>query len=71
MHYKVHDFDNARRRMQQQLIRMGWVKRKCPYPTTDKVELGVEGGTFTIELKSNIDFSYEIEGDWIKFISTD
>ena len=38
--------------------------------TTDKVELGVEGGTFTIELKSNIDFSYEIEGDWIKYVST-
>ena len=38
--------------------------------TTDKVELGAEGGTFTIELKSNIDFSYEIEGDWIKYVST-
>ena len=38
--------------------------------TTDKVELGVEGGSFTIELKSNIDFSYEIEGDWIKYVST-
>ena len=38
--------------------------------TTDKVELSAEGGTFTIELKSNIDFSYEIEGDWIKYVST-
>ena len=38
--------------------------------TTDKVELGAEGGTFTIELKSNIDFSYEIKGDWIKYVST-
>ena len=38
--------------------------------TTDKVELGAEGGTFTIELKSNIDFSYEIDGDWIKYVST-
>ena len=38
--------------------------------TTDKVELGTEGGTFTIELKSNIDFSYAIEGDWIKYVST-
>lgn len=26
MHYKNHDTDNARRRMQQQLIRMGWTK---------------------------------------------
>ena len=38
--------------------------------TTDKVELGAEGGTFTIELKSNIDFSYEIKDDWIKYVST-
>ncbi|MCQ2175900.1 MAG: BACON domain-containing protein, partial [Bacteroidales bacterium] len=38
--------------------------------TTDKVELGAEGGTFTIELKSNIDFSYEIDGDWITYVST-
>ena len=38
--------------------------------TTDKVELGAEGGTFTIKLKSNIDFSYEIKGDWIKYVST-
>ena len=38
--------------------------------TPDKVELGAEGGTFTIELKSNIDFSYEIKGDWIKYVST-
>ncbi len=38
--------------------------------TTDKVELRAEGGTFTIELKSNIDFSYEIEGGWIKYVST-
>lgn len=38
--------------------------------TTDKVELGAEGGTFTIELKTNIDFSYEIDGDWIKYVST-
>ena len=38
--------------------------------TTDKVELGVEGGSFTVELKTNIDFSYEIEGDWIKYVST-
>ena len=38
--------------------------------TTDKVELGAEGGTFTIELKSNMDFSYEIDGDWIKYVST-
>ena len=38
--------------------------------TTDKVELGEEGGTFTIELKSNIDFSYEIDGDWITYVST-
>ena len=38
--------------------------------TADKVELGAEGGTFTIELKSNIDFSYEIDGDWIKYVST-
>lgn len=42
MHYKVHDLDNARRRMQQQLIRMGWVKHKCPYPANDKVELKAE-----------------------------
>ena len=38
--------------------------------TTDKVELGVEGGSFTIELKTNVDFSYEIEGGWIKYVST-
>ena len=38
--------------------------------TTDKVELSADGGTFTIELKSNIDFSYEIKGDWIKYVST-
>lgn len=38
--------------------------------TTDKVELGAEGGSFTIGLKTNIDFSYEIEGDWIKQVST-
>ena len=38
--------------------------------TTEKVELGAEGGSFTIELKTNIDFSYEIEGDWIKYVST-
>lgn len=38
--------------------------------TTDKVELGVEGGSFTVEFKTNIDFSYEIEGDWIKYVST-
>lgn len=39
MHYRIHDLDNARRRMQQQLIRMGWVKHECPYPATNKVEL--------------------------------
>lgn len=42
MHYKEHELDNARRRMQQQLIRMGWVKHKCPYPANDKVELRAE-----------------------------
>lgn len=56
MHYKVHDFDNARRRMQQQLIRMGWVKRKCPYPTTDKVELRAEYDSPHVE---NLTFSFE------------
>lgn len=39
MHYRIHDLGNARRRMQQQLIRMGWVKKKCPYPANGKVEL--------------------------------
>lgn len=39
MHYKVHDLDHARRRLQQQLIRMGWTKHECPYPATHKVEL--------------------------------
>ena len=38
--------------------------------TTDKVELGAEGGTFTIVLKSNIDYKYEISGDWIKESTT-
>ena len=38
--------------------------------TTDKVELGVGGGSFTIGLKTNIDFNYEVEGDWIKYVST-
>lgn len=42
MHYRIHDLDNARRRMQQQLIRMGWVKHECPYPANDKVELMAE-----------------------------
>lgn len=38
MHYRVHDLDNARRRLQQQLLRMGWTKYPCPFPVTDKVE---------------------------------
>ena len=38
--------------------------------TSDKVELGAEGGTFSIVLKSNIDYKYEINGDWIKEAST-
>lgn len=39
MHYKNHDTDAARRRMRQQLQRMGWTKHKCPYPANDKVEM--------------------------------
>lgn len=39
MHYKNHDTDNARRRMQQQLLRMGWTKYPCPFPVTEKVEI--------------------------------
>lgn len=29
---------NARRRIRQQLLRMGWVKHACPYPVNNKVE---------------------------------
>ena len=45
MHYKSNKSDNsasacqdalktnnARRRMRQQLLRMGWTKHRCPYP---------------------------------------
>lgn len=39
MHYKNHDTDAARRRMREQLLRMGWTKHKCPYPANGKVEL--------------------------------
>lgn len=39
MHYKNTETKNARRRMQQQLIRMGWTKYPCPYPVTGKMEL--------------------------------
>lgn len=39
MYNKRHDLDNARRRLQNQLIRMGWTKHRCPYPVTDKIEL--------------------------------
>lgn len=45
MYYKVHDLDNARRRFQQQLLRMGWTKHKCPYPVTGKVELSARYNT--------------------------
>lgn len=38
--------------------------------TTDKVELHAEGGDFTIELKTNIDFQLTISDDWIQHVST-
>lgn len=56
MHYKNHDTDNARRRMREQLKRMGWEKRKCPNPVSDKVELRAEYDSPHVE---NFSFSFE------------
>ena len=39
MHYKNHDTDAAHRRMREQLLSMGWIKHKCPYPANGNVEL--------------------------------
>lgn len=33
--------------------------------TPSKTQFGAEGGTFTIEVKANITYIFEIEGDWI------
>lgn len=38
--------------------------------TPSKTQFGAEGGSFTIEVKSNIDYSFEIAGDWIHQSST-
>ena len=37
MHYKKRELANARRRLEQQLLRMGWAKHECPYPQTEEV----------------------------------
>jgi len=33
--------------------------------TPSKTQFGAEGGSFTIEVKANIDYSFEIDSDWI------
>ncbi|MBR5019475.1 MAG: BACON domain-containing protein [Bacteroidales bacterium] len=41
--------------------------------SSDRVELSADGGSFTVEVQSNIDFSHRIEADgsdWIRTVST-
>ena len=38
--------------------------------TPSKTQFGAEGGSFTIEVKANIDYSFEIEGSWIHKTTT-
>ena len=38
--------------------------------TPSKTQIGAEGGSFTIEVKANIDYSFEIDVDWIHQAST-
>ncbi|MBR1887897.1 MAG: hypothetical protein IJ813_05470 [Bacteroidales bacterium] len=39
--------------------------------TPSKTEFGAEGGTFSIEVRSNIDYTFEIEGsEWIHMVTT-
>lgn len=38
--------------------------------TPSKTQFGAEGGSFTIEVKANIEYSFEIVGDWIHQAST-
>ena len=40
--------------------------------SASKTELGSDGGTFTIEVKANVEFTYSIDSgaEWIKYVST-
>lgn len=38
--------------------------------TPSKTQFGAEGGTFSIEVKANVDYTFEIAGDWIHQSST-
>jgi len=38
--------------------------------TKSNYDVKAQGGTIDIEVKANIDYSYEIRNDWIKYVST-
>jgi hypothetical protein len=38
--------------------------------TANKYEVGTQGGAIEVEVKSNMDYKYTINGDWIKYSST-
>lgn len=57
----------------EQMITITQKQKDALIMTSNKVELGAEGGDFAIEAKSNVDISYEIEesaNDWITALSS-